>query len=53
MRSKDTLLCKLLPTETAGILHSQVFGLLVYLEITLMGSLIVTLITLMLYSLVD
>ena len=45
MRFKVTLLCKLLPTETAGILHSQVFGLLVCLEITLLCSLIVTLIT--------
>ena len=46
MHSEVTLLCELLSTETAGILHSQLFGLLVYVEITLIGGLIVTIIAL-------
>ena len=44
--SEATLLCSQIITETAGILHSQVFGLLVSLDIFLLCSLIVTLITL-------
>ena len=51
--SEATLPCKLITTKTAGILYSQVFGLLVYIEITLLCCLIVTLITLVLYSLVN
>ena len=53
MISQATLLFKLITTETAGILHSHVFGLLVCLEVMLYCSLIVTLITLILYFLMN
>ena len=46
VRSEVTLLCKLLPTDTAGILLSQVFWLPVFLESTFPCSMIISLITL-------
>ena len=39
------LRCKLIITDTARILYSKVFGLLMYLETTLLCYLIVTIIT--------
>ena len=53
MCSEVTLHSSLIIAETAGILHSNMFGLLVCLKTTLWCSLIVTLITLILYSLVN
>ena len=51
--SEITFLCKLIITETAGILDFHVFGLLVSLETTLLCSFIIAVITLILYSLVN